>query len=343
MGTSSKTDFLSLKEIFQPISHELSVIDDIIKSVFKNFEGQIIQQALDVLINSPGKRIRPALFVLSAHTALAQENSKKQLNQSLLEIAAAVELIHQGSLLHDDLLDEAVIRHGVKTINEVWGNKVAVFLGDYVCARAFKILTLYGDQRVLNCLGDAVKMMCEGELIQIINRGNFLMSQEHIMAIIKKKTSLLFEACCYLGAALVTENEKAKEGLSKYGINFGIAFQLIDDLRDLVDEHEKLGKHPAQDIHSGDITLPLSYLFNAINQRTKGDSLKRLTMLDPKVDTVKIRRICLSSGVLSDMRGVIESYLVETKNALAVLADSDYKTCLCQIVDYMSHMVPNVV
>ena len=343
MKTTARIEFIKLKEIFQPISNELLIIDDIITSIYRNFDGQIMKQVFEVLINSPGKRIRPALLILSAHAALTHKNGTKMLDISLFRIAAAIELIHQGSLLHDDLLDCAVMRHGMKTVNAAWGNKTAIFLGDYVFARAFNLLALCGDQIVLNYLGDTVKMMCEGELIQIINRGNFSMSREYIMSIINQKTSSLFASSCYLGAMSVSEDERIREGMRKYGVNFGMAFQLIDDLRDIVDNCEKLGKYPLQDIQSGDITLPLHCLFNAIDTEKRDDLQKKLKFFTNNSKADKLSKICFDTGVFSEIVEVIEFHINEMKNALAILPNSDYKVSLCKLADYMNQIISKVL
>jgi geranylgeranyl pyrophosphate synthase len=174
-------------------------------------------------------------------------------------VAAAVEIIHMASLVHDDLIDGAVVRHDRPSVHVRWGKRVSVAVGDYLCASAFRLVADCADPRLFAILGSQLCEMCDGEIQQVADRGDFTLSEHHCLAMIEKKTAALFSACCGTGAAAAASEPEACQALQEFGFQFGIAFQMLDDCRDLLADRGGLGKTPGQDLLAGDVTLPLLY------------------------------------------------------------------------------------
>jgi heptaprenyl diphosphate synthase len=213
----------------------------------------IMQELLDHITGSRGKRLRPILLLLSAGFRPAND-------YLLIKAAAAVELIHTASLIHDDIIDESSERRGRVTLNTGWGNSSAVLAGDFFFARAFELLALCGDFELNKLLTRAVSTMCEGEIEQRNCSYNFQLTEEQYLRNIYRKTAALMEACCGSGARLSKLEDGALQQLEAYGRNLGLAFQIIDDVLDITGDPSATGKPLGNDLREGIITLPLIYI-----------------------------------------------------------------------------------
>lgn len=201
-----------------------------------------------------GKMLRPSLVLLSA--AAARPDLSRAAEPHLV-LATVVEMVHMATLVHDDILDEADIRRRGATINHLSGNEAAVMLGDYLISHAYHLCSSLEDQSVARGVADTTNTICEGELLQLANRRNWRLDERTYFEIIRRKTASLCGTCCRLSARLAGAKPGVGDGLASYGEKLGIAFQIIDDVLDVVGDPETVGKTLGRDLDKGKLTLPL--------------------------------------------------------------------------------------
>jgi len=217
-----------------------------------------------------GKMLRPTVVHLSGLAAgglTARHDT----------LAAVVETIHLATLVHDDVLDDAETRRRGRTINALHGNEAAVILGDYLIASAFHLCSSIDDQRVALRVGEVTRTLCEGELLQLHHRDDFELSEEAYFEIIEKKTASLIEVAAELGARLAGADEGVCEALGGFGRWLGVAFQIQDDLLDLIGEQPVVGKDLGKDLHNGKVTLPVIHHLRRASPEARA---RTLAMLD---------------------------------------------------------------
>ncbi|MCW3491192.1 polyprenyl synthetase family protein [Dethiobacter alkaliphilus] len=214
----------------------------------------VVQEINKYLLETPGKRIRPALFFLSL--ALWKEEPEEHLS-----VAVALELIHSATLVHDDVVDASKVRRGKPSINEAWGNHTAVLTGDYLFARAFELLTEYGNISLIKEMSALVRDMSEGEIQQQAQRFRTDLDIKNYLQRIAKKTARFFMVCAKSGGVVARpQDTEAICALENYGYNVGMAFQLIDDLLDVTGNEDTIGKPLGEDLSQGVITLPILHV-----------------------------------------------------------------------------------
>jgi geranylgeranyl pyrophosphate synthase len=292
------------------------------------------------LRHSPGKRLRPALVLLAHRAVGAARNGHPVAPRDPVPIAAAMELIHMASLVHDDFIDAAPVRHHRSSVNARWGGPVSVALGDYLCAGAFELIAGCGDPRLFAHLGAALCAMCEGEMLQVISRGNFSVSERDCLAVVEKKTAALFAACCAAGAASAVPGTM-EECLRQFGLQLGIAFQILDDCKDLLSDQTLLGKKPAQDLLAGDVTLPLLLFLEDTGHSAA------LTHLDSSIIDAKlldrIKQDFRSSEASVRTEQQVRSHTDRARQVLEPLAESDAKRSLGLLADFIGESVSEIL
>lgn len=233
----------------QLVQRELSCLEDYLKNSL-NSEDTLIQTAALGLIEAGGKRIRPAFAYLAGRIWGADRDS-------MLPLLAALELIHTGSLVHDDIIDRATLRRGKPTVSYVHGPAAALYVGDFLIGRALELVSAYQNERVDMSLNLTVLQMCLGELKQ--EKDFFRLSQtpHDYFGRIRRKTALLFAGSCECGAALAGATDEQVNALWRFGYNLGLAFQIIDDLLDLLADEETIGKPAGNDLRQGNLSLPV--------------------------------------------------------------------------------------
>ena len=215
-----------------------------------NSEVSLINQLGFYIVNSGGKRIRPLLAILSAK-ALGYDG------KAHTTAAAFIEFIHTATLLHDDVVDESDMRRGKATANAAFGNAASVLVGDYIYTRSFQMMTGLGSLRILELMSDAVNVIAEGEVQQLINCNDPDTTEASYMQVIYSKTARLFEAATQVGAILNDAEPEVETALQNYGKYLGTAFQLIDDVMDYTSSGDDMGKNVGDDLAEGKPTLPL--------------------------------------------------------------------------------------
>jgi len=249
----------NFQEIIDALEADLKIIDATILE-FAQGKSPLIQEISEHLISSGGKRVRPILLILSARIC-GDKNGH--------DLAAAVELIHSATLLHDDVVDVSEIRRGKKTANALWDNKVSILVGDYLFSIAFQLMVRGKNLRVLDLLAKASSIMADGEVMQLQNSNDVELSQEKYFEIIFGKTAVLFSAACESGALINERPEVEIEMLRDFGKNLGIIFQIIDDLLDYSSQKEVLGKEIGGDFFAGKVTLPIILLYAKADETEK--------------------------------------------------------------------------
>ncbi len=242
-------------DIFSVIKSELAQVRCLIEKDLSDCQEPV--RGLTAGVNAAkGKMIRPALILLSGLAC-------GKITQEHINAAAIFEMIHNVSLLHDDVIDEAKFRRGVPTVNSLHGNESAVLLGDFLLGKVMGMCTRQ-EKKIVEIIAGATMKTCEGELKQISQRGNWLINETEYLDIISGKTAALFEAACQTGAVLAGSDAKIAQAFSAYGRNLGIAFQITDDLLDLVGEQSKTGKTEGNDLDRNKLTLPLIHLLKKV-------------------------------------------------------------------------------
>jgi len=322
-----------IKEIYRPIENDLRQVRDCIALSLKKTDNTSILRMGYVLLDAPGKRIRPALVILSAKTG-GMENRHKT-SRLLIKIAAAVELIHMASLLHDDVIDRAHTRHNKPTINSRWGKDIAIALGDFLFSLSFGLISETGNPDIVKCMSRATKEMCEGELMQVCERDNLDLLKKRYFIIIKKKTASLFAASCHAGSIVSRRKEKARAALRAYGLNVGLGFQIADDYLDLVGKKKVLGKPPGQDLGVSEMTLPILHLLESTPSDKRASLKKELAAAEAGNGLNEIRSLLRSSGAAKKTEEVAFSYLKQAKSALAALPRSIYLESLFALTGFI--------
>ncbi|MGA2798963.1 MAG: polyprenyl synthetase family protein [Thermoguttaceae bacterium] len=252
-----------LRALYVPIAGELEQVENILYDELRS-DHPFVDQLVKHGFRLGGKRLRPALLLLAGKAC-------GLLRHEHFVLGAVVELIHTATLIHDDVLDEATIRRHLDTINARWDNEASVLLGDYLFARSICLASTLEDHFATKVLSATAKIMCEGELRQIENRGNYNLREEQYISIIGNKTAELMGCCCRLGAYYADANYDCLEALRRYGFNLGMAFQIADDLLDLLGDENTVGKSLGTDLHKQKATLPLIRLLDQASPSEKNE------------------------------------------------------------------------
>jgi len=222
-------------------------------------EINLIHKMTDYHVKSGGKRIRPLLTLASAKLCGYKDGNRD------VNLAACIELIHNATLLHDDVIDNSNLRRGIKTANSVWGNQSSILVGDYLFSRCFEMMVEDGSQEVLKLLSSTSSRIAQGEVLQLEHKGEIDMLEETYFNIINMKTAALFAAATRVGACLGNKSKKEKDALESYGKNLGLAFQIADDALDYFSSKNIFGKEIGKDFYEGKTTLPLIIIFQRAN------------------------------------------------------------------------------
>ncbi|HLA85484.1 MAG TPA: polyprenyl synthetase family protein [Thermoguttaceae bacterium] len=262
----------SLSSLYAPIRGPLDEVETILRRELCSPDPKV-DRLVKHGFRLGGKRLRPALMLLSAKAcgSLRPEHST---------LAAAMELIHTATLIHDDVLDEAQLRRHIETVNARWDNETSILLGDYVVARALCLAASVDDVTACREIGRATRLMCEGELRQIVGRGNYDLTEAEYLEIISGKTAELCACCCRLGAHYAGAPDAIADALGRYGFNLGIAFQIADDLLDVLGDESTTGKSLGTDLLKQKTTLPLIRLLAVLDPSDRDDLLGVLSDAD---------------------------------------------------------------
>ncbi len=281
------------------------------------------------IFSSGGKRIRPFLAILCSKIF-------DYTGDKLSTLASSVEFIHAASLIHDDVVDGADLRRGQPPAHSLWGNQVVILVGDFLYANALRLANLLKNQKIMDALCTATAKMSEGELIQLSNKGNPDISEEDYMKIIQGKTAILMSAACKGGAALGNASQEQENALTSFGLKFGFAFQIVDDILDYTSEEKNFGKSLGKDLEEGKLTLPLIYLLSDANKR-EGERIKEIICAENK----KAADLAFIQDSMNKHKSIRQCYekantlINEAKAELNIFEESMEKNALLIISDYV--------
>jgi len=226
-------------------------------------EINLIHKMTEYHVKSGGKRIRP-LLTLASSKLCGYKDGNRDVN-----LAACIELIHNATLLHDDVIDNSNLRRGIETANSLWGNQSSILVGDYLFSRCFEMMVEDGSQEILKLLSSTSSRIAQGEVLQLEHKGEIDMLEETYFNIINMKTAALFAAATRVGACLGNKSKKEKDALESYGKNLGLAFQIADDALDYFSSKNIFGKEIGKDFYEGKTTLPLIIIFQRANSEER--------------------------------------------------------------------------
>jgi octaprenyl-diphosphate synthase len=315
------------KEVFDLLRDDLVAIEQELGRDAASGVSTITEIA-EYLRGGGGKRIRPTLLLLSAHTlGYTGPNS--------IRLGAVVEMVHTATLVHDDIIDGADMRRGRPSANTTWGNEKCVLAGDWLYMQAFKVALEEKSLRVLDLLIGLTQQMVEGELLQIQKLGRPVSEAEYY-DLIYRKTACLFSVSMRLGAVLAGATEAQEASLAAYGRAIGLAFQIVDDVLDLTATEEVLGKPVASDLREGKATLSV---IHSIDHGTAADRQTIQRVLDDRsfenVSREQIQKILVHNGSVEYAMGVADRYAEQSRQALADLPGSEYKRALLWVPDFV--------
>ncbi|WP_099607710.1 octaprenyl diphosphate synthase [Vibrio coralliilyticus] len=295
-----------------------------------NSDVSLINQLGFYIISGGGKRIRPLLAVLSAR-ALGYQG------QAHTTAAAFIEFIHTATLLHDDVVDESDMRRGKATANAAFGNAASVLVGDFIYTRSFQMMTELGSMKILKLMSDAVNIIAEGEVQQLMNCNDPDTTEESYMQVIYSKTARLFEAATQIGAILNDAPSEVETALQNYGKYLGTAFQLIDDVMDYTSDGEEMGKNVGDDLAEGKPTLPLLYAMqHGTPEQTQmiREAIEKANGME-KLDS--IMEAMEQTGSLEYTRQKAYQEADKAIAELSVLSESPYKEALVTLAHMSVH------
>jgi geranylgeranyl pyrophosphate synthase len=301
----------------------LALIDERLLAAVTTDDTQLTEMTSH-LIRAGGKRLRPMLGVLSAATA-------GEVTVDVIDGGVAVELVQVGSLYHDDVIDEADSRRGVESVNVRWNNLTAILAGDFLLAKASEIAASLGTE-VAALLARTIGRLCEGEILELRHAYSTARTEDAYFAAIEGKTASLYATACRIGAIVAELPRDQVDALTDYGLSFGMAFQLVDDVLDLVATEEELGKPAAHDLTEGIYNLPV---LRAL-ETDAGDALRELLGTPVEgAERERARSLVLQSGGIEATMAEAERHADVARRALAPLPDSPARSALHDGVEHL--------
>jgi octaprenyl-diphosphate synthase len=318
-----------LDQLTECIAPQLRAVNQLFSGELKS-ELSCVNTLVRHVSRFRGKMLRPILVLLSGKAAAPTSEP----TDAHVVIATVVEMVHMATLVHDDVLDEAELRRKGATINHLRGNEAAVLLGDYLISHSYHLCSSLDSQRASRIIAATTNQVCEGELLQIENRNNYDLSEETYLKIITCKTAILTAACCRLGAMLSGADELTVKQFETYGLSVGTAFQIQDDILDIVGETRTVGKTLGIDVAKGKLTLPMiHFLANAPHEHR---ALLRSLLSSRDADKVeKIRQLILPSDAIEYARDRARALVDRARSALVDLPESEAKRVLTNMAEFV--------
>jgi len=304
------------------IGEDMAAVDGVLRESLRS-DVVLIREVATHIIAGGGKRLRPALLLLAARACGYGGRDHHTL-------AAAIEMIHTATLLHDDVVDESQLRRGKSTANARFGNPASVLVGDFLYSRTFQLMVGVDRMRVLAIVADATNLIAEGEVLQLMHAGDAALDEAAYFAVIERKTAKLFEAAGRLGAVLGDASSECEEALAHYGRHLGIAFQIMDDVLDYSGEAAEIGKNLGDDLADGKLTLPLIRAL-ALGTSDEAQVIRHAVAGGGLTDFAPVVAALHRTGALAYARERAEAEASAAAASLAVLPASPAAKSLLQL------------
>tara|TARA_B100000686_G_scaffold339525_1_gene413733 strand:+ start:116 stop:1129 length:1014 start_codon:yes stop_codon:yes gene_type:complete len=318
----------SYTELRNLVGNKLDSVNQQIKYCLAS-EINLIHKMINYHLKSGGKRIRPLLTLASAKLCGYKEGDRD------INLAACVELIHNATLLHDDVIDNSELRRGLKTSNTIWGNPSSILVGDYLFSRCFEMMVRDGSTEILKLLSSTSSRIAQGEVLQLEYKGEIDLLEEAYFNIINSKTASLFAAATKVGACITNKDKKEKDALESYGRNLGLAFQIADDALDYYSTETIFGKEIGKDFFEGKVTLPIIFLNQRVNNEEKL-YLKKIFKKEKRsnIDFNEIQKLIKKYNSINLCFKRAEHFVNISYNALNIFSPSKEKTALQNLTSY---------
>ena len=323
-----KTINNSYSDLLKSVEDKLILVNEKISSKLTS-KVDLIQNMTDYHLDTGGKKLR-ALLTLSSSKLCGYSKGGRDIN-----LAACVELIHAATLMHDDVIDNALVRRNKETLNTVWGNKSSILVGDYLLSRCFEMMVEDGSLEILKLLSSTSSEIAQGEVLQLQHHGEIDMLEETYLKIISLKTAALFSASTKVGAILANRDNKYKEALEFYGKNLGLTFQIADDALDYNSELKLFGKKIGKDFYEGKVTLPIILLFQKASIEEK-EKLKDIFSKNTRDETDLDYSLSLIKkyNVINACYQKAQHYINLASNSLSVFNDCEEKNILENLTSF---------
>lgn len=315
------------KQILKLVEPDLSAIEEAIREHLRP-EVDFVSKVAGHILFSGGKRLRPLLMVLCARLCGYDR-------PFAVSFSTIFEYLHVATLLHDDLVDGALLRRGKPAAHTLWGPETAVLTGDYLLARALSIAAEAGDIRIILAIGHITENMAQGEIHQIQRKRDISLSEAEYEEVIRRKTAVLFQGACRISALLADAPEEQVVALSAYGFHLGMAFQMIDDLIDYTQDFQNSGKRAGADIREGKMTLPLIHALSVASEDEKQwiESLVRNPEFSDEI-LQRLLRLLEKHDAFTYTRNRAEAHVREAKQRLEIFEPSELRSVLEMVSDY---------
>ncbi len=315
-----------MKEIYGEVILPLEEFERSFKDALYSDESTV-QSVTDHLLTNAGKRIRPVLFFMCL-------NLWKQDLAAYMPVAVAIELIHSATLVHDDVVDDSAFRRGQPTVNTGWGNHIAVLTGDYLFARAFSLLTDFGQIMIIREMSRVVSQMSQGEIQQQAEKFDPDLDEKAYLSRIGQKTAYFFTACCSSAGNAASAPDDAVAALRGFGHRIGMAFQIVDDILDFNGEEAVIGKPAASDLQQGIFTLPVIHM---LSTSARGEELRaKLGKGEPSESLIAdVKREMALSQSMEYTRRIAENYIIEAQGILKCLPAAPARESLGRLANFI--------
>ena len=314
-------------------------LSNLLKSSLKRVEREISKNIKDEeklitltaghLIKAKGKKIRPLLTLLVSKMLNYKGNAD-------VTLAVCIEFIHNATLLHDDVIDTGKIRRGKLSANQIWGNKVSVLVGDYLLSRAFKLMVKNKSLKLLEILSQTSLILARGQIQDVGNNQNVNLTEKKYLSIIDAKTAELFRISCFLPTIITEQNKKTQKMFNDFGFNFGMAFQLSDDVLDYFGDSSKMGKSVGKDFFEGKVTYPVIHCFKKSNKKSKKIIAKLFFKRKrSKKDLALILDLMKKTNTYKSSIEFVRKYAEKAKTNINKFEGNKYKVYLDELVDHL--------
>jgi octaprenyl-diphosphate synthase len=328
MLNSQKLPLVNIKRLAKK---DLESMDSVIKSRLSTKE-KLVQDVTYHIIKSGGKRLRPVLTILSAKL-FGYDNGQRHVN-----LAAAVEFIHTATLLHDDVVDQSKLRRGSPTANKNWDNKSSILVGDFLFSQAFLLMSEDNDLTALAILSRASSIIAEGEVKQLSSITNLDLNIDEYLQIISAKTAELFAASCQVGTCIATNNKATQLSMYNFGLNLGMAFQIIDDILDYVANQNALGKNIGDDFKEGKVTLPIIIAYSLSDVEERKFWQRSISDFNQTEEDFNVALDIFSKyAVIDKCMDIAMEFTKKAKDYISIAPDNQIKSSLVKILDFSTN------
>ena len=314
-------------------------LSNLLKSSLKRVEREISKNIKDEeklitltaghLIKAKGKKIRPLLTLLVSKMLNYKGNAD-------VTLAVCIEFIHNATLLHDDVIDTGKIRRGKLSANQIWGNKVSVLVGDYLLSRAFKLMVKNKSLKLLEILSQTSLILARGQIQDVGNNQNVNLTEKKYLSIIDAKTAELFRISCFLPTIITDQNKKTQKIFNDFGFNFGMAFQLSDDVLDYFGDSSQMGKSVGKDFFEGKVTYPVIHCFKKSDKKSKKIIAKLFFKRKrSKKDLAVILNLMKKTNTYKSSIEFVRKYAEKAKTNINKFEGNKYKVYLDELVDHL--------